>query len=107
MSIMDTNCIQNCTDCSVTCYSTALNHCLEAGGKHVAPEHFRLMMECAHICEASARMQMSGSRFCAQICGLCAQVCEACAEDCALIGDMDECVEVCRRCAASCRTIAA
>lgn len=107
MSIMNSNCIENCRECSTTCYSTAVNHCLQVGGKHVEPEHFRLMLECAKICETCAHLQISGSRFVAQMCNLCAQVCEACAEDCARIGDMDECVEACRRCTASCRAMAA
>jgi len=107
MSIMNSNCIENCSHCSATCYATAMNHCLKVGGKHMEPEHVKLMMECARICETSAHLQISGSRFCAQICSLCAQVCDACAEDCARLGDMDECVEACRHCAASCRAMAA
>jgi hypothetical protein len=104
---MNSNCIQYCTECSATCYSMALTHCLNLGGKHVEPEHFRLMMDCAKMCETSAHLQLSGSRFSAQFCAFCALVCEACAEDCARIGDMEQCVEACRRCAASCREMAA
>ena len=101
------DCIDNCSRCSQTCYKTALNHCLEAGGKHVEPEHFTLMLNCAKICETSAYIQLSGSYFSGQICKLCAEICEACADSCEQIGGMDECVKACRTCAASCQKMAA
>lgn len=75
------DCIEACSHCHQVCLQTALNYCLEAGGKHVEAAHFRLMMNCAEICEA-------------------------CADDCEKIGDMDECVKACRACAESCRQMA-
>ena len=38
------SCIDACTKCYQTCLQTAMNHCLETGGKHVEPSHFRLMV---------------------------------------------------------------
>ena len=38
-------CIDDCLDCHRTCLQEAMNHCLQAGGEHVAPAHFRLMDE--------------------------------------------------------------
>lgn len=104
---MNSECIENCSQCSATCYSMAINHCLQLGGKHVEQHHFSLMLECAKVCETSACLQRTGSTFSTQFCGLCAQVCEACAASCESVGEMDECVEVCRRCAESCRKMAA
>lgn len=100
-------CMENCKECSEMCYRTALNQCLTMGGQHVEAEHFKLMLECAKICETSACLQVSNSRFSRQLCGVCAQVCEACAESCEQVGDMDACVDMCRRCAESCRAMAA
>ena len=40
-------CIAACTHCHQVCLQTAMNHCLESGGKHVEANHFRLMMNCA------------------------------------------------------------
>ena len=54
-------CIQNCLDCHHVCLEMAMNHCLETGGKHVEPAHFRLMMNCAEICQTSANFMLSGS----------------------------------------------
>lgn len=100
-------CIENCTNCHNVCYQMALTHCLEAGGEHTEPTHFRLMMDCAKICETSATLQLAGSMFCADICKLCAKICNDCATDCERIGGMEKCVEACRRCAESCSRMAA
>ena len=101
------HCVQICSDCRDVCLSTAANHCLEAGGEHVAPDHFRLMLDCAEICGVSANFMLRNSPRHKLTCGICAQICEACADDCERIGDMDECVESCRRCAESCRKMSA
>ena len=99
------SCIDACTKCYQVCLQTAMNHCLETGGKHVEPSHFRLMINCAQICQTSADLQLSGSEFVAQYCSLCAEVCEACAISCAALG-MTDCEKACRDCAASCRAMA-
>jgi hypothetical protein len=84
-----------------------MNHCIEAGGKHVAPAHFRLMMACAEICRTSAHfMLISGSHH-KHICAECAEICSQCAKNCEQIGGMDECVASCKACADSCRKMAA
>ncbi len=54
-------CIQNCLDCHATCLKMAMNHCLETGGKHTEPAHFRLMMDCVEICQTSANFMLRGS----------------------------------------------
>lgn len=100
------DCIEACNHCHQVCLQTALNHCLEADGKHVEAAHFRLMMNCAEICQTSVNFQLSNSVFQHRLCEICAEVCEACADDCEKIGDMDECVKACRACAESCRQMA-
>ena len=47
--------MEKCLECYSICRETAMNHCLEAGGQHVEPEHFRLMASCAEICRTAAR----------------------------------------------------
>jgi hypothetical protein len=95
-------CIAHCLDCNRICIETAMRHCLEAGGPHVEPEHFRLMVTCADICRTTADFMLAESEFHTRLCALCADVCEACAESCRNIGGMDECARACERCAASC-----
>jgi hypothetical protein len=96
-------CIEACSHCHQVCLQTAMNHCLDTGGKHVEASHFRLMINCAEICQASANFQLSSSLFQHRLCLVCAEVCEACAADCDTLGGMDECAEACRECGVSCR----
>jgi hypothetical protein len=99
-------CIDNCLTCHQICLREAMTHCLEVGGKHIEPAHFRLMINCAEICQTSANFMLSHSEFHMQICAVCAEVCEACARSCEQVGEMEACVQVCRRCAESCRQMA-
>lgn len=103
----DNHCAETCAFCAKTCYETALNHCLEMGGEHVEPQHFRLMLECVKVCETSACLQLSRSSFSHAMCQLCADVCDACADSCEEVGNMEACVQACRHCADSCRQMAA
>ena len=100
-------CINECLGCYQTCLGTAMTHCLETGGKHTEPAHFRLMMACAEICRVSAHFMLLASPHHKHTCKECAEICDECAEDCERIGDMKECVDACRRCAESCRRMAA
>lgn len=101
------SCIDECLRCYQTCIGEASTHCLEAGGQHVAPEHFRLMMACGEICRTSAHFMLIGLPEHKHVCRACAEVCEACAKSCEQVGDMQDCAEQCRRCAESCRRMAA
>lgn len=100
-------CIDACLACYQSCRQTSMNHCLESAGRHVEPDHFRLMSTCAEICRTSADFMLSSSTLHGVVCGACADVCEACAAGCDEIGDMAECADACRRCAESCREMAA
>jgi hypothetical protein len=96
------NCIVNCLHCYGVCTELAMNHSLELGGRHVEPEHFRLMINCADICRTAADFMLSGSPLHPQVCEVCAQVCEACGMSCEDLSDMQACVSACRACAESC-----
>ncbi|SCZ08544.1 four-helix bundle copper-binding protein [Microvirga guangxiensis] len=100
-------CIDECLRCYRTCLGMAMTHCLEQGGKHVEPGHFRLMMACAEICRTSAHFMLIGTPHHKHTCRECAEICEECARSCEQVGDMQECVDQCRRCAESCRRMAA
>jgi hypothetical protein len=97
------HCIDDCLHCYRTCLQTAMNHCLEEGGRHTEPEHFRLMMHCAEICRTAAEFMLGSSPLHGSVCAACAEVCDACAQSCEQIGEMDECVQACRVCMESCR----
>lgn len=101
------SCIDACLDCYKTCTSMAMSHCLEMGGEHTVPKHFRLMLACAEICRTSAHFMLIGSEHHRHVCRECAKICAECADDCERVGDMDDCVAACRRCAESCSRMAA
>lgn len=101
------DCIEACQRCHQTCLQMAMTHCLEQGGKHVEPEHYRLMINCAEICQTSANFMLSHSALHAVVCAACAEVCTACADSCEQIGDMDDCVRICRECAQRCEAMGA
>lgn len=95
-------CIDACQHCHHMCLQIAMNHCLEAGGKNVEAKHFRLMMNCAEICQTSLNFMLTNSPFAGSVCKVCAEICEICAVSCEKIGGMEDCVEACRECAESC-----
>jgi len=99
------SCIEACQRCYATCLQTAMHHCLETGGPHTEPKHFRLMMACAETCRTSAALMLIGSDHHRAQCALCAKLCESCARDCERIGGMADCVAACRACATECRSM--
>jgi len=98
-------CTQLCLDCHARCIQT-VRHCLKLGGRHAAPEHIGLLLDCAELCETTAQYLLRESSLHEKICGLCAEVCRQCAEDCVQIAGDDQmvkqCAELCRGCAGSC-----
>jgi hypothetical protein len=100
------SCIDECLRCYQVCLGTAMTHCLETGGKHVEPQHFRLMMACAEICRTAAHFMLLNTPHHKHVCGECAEICTECAKDCERIGGMDDCVKACKQCAESCRAMA-
>lgn len=97
------DCIEECLRCYRSCFGMAMTHCLERGGKHTEPGHFRVMMACAEICRTTAHFGLMNSRHTSHVARECIEICDQCAADCDRLGDMDECAEQCRRCARVCR----
>jgi hypothetical protein len=98
-------CIERCLECYWTCRHQSTTHCLETGGDHVKPDHFKLMMSCAEICRTAADIMLIGSPHHEAVCTACAEICEACAKSCEELHDMEKCAHACRDCAESCRKI--
>jgi hypothetical protein len=96
-------CIEECLRCYQSCFGMAMTHCLETGGKHIEPKHFRLMTACAEICRTAAHFMLMNSEHAKHLCKECAEICDQCAADCEKLGDMKECVQACQRCAEACR----
>ncbi len=99
-------CMEDCEYCHRVCLHMAMTHCLEQGGQHTEPLHFRLMLGCAEVCSTTANALLSGFEMHAQLCAASAEICRACAASCEQIGeDMRECVDACIRCAESCEQL--
>lgn len=96
-------CIDACLSCYKMCLGMAMTHCLEKGGDHVKPPHFRAMIACADTCRDAAEMMLIHSPQAKEMCALCALACETCARECDPLPDMKECADECRRCAEECR----
>ena len=100
-------CIEACLNCHRVCLHMALTHCIEIGGKHTEPAHFKLMINCAEMCQTCASFMISGSELHHLTCGVCAEVCRRCAASCQEVGDMDDCVTACQTCVETCSRMAA
>jgi hypothetical protein len=102
-------CIQLCQDCHALCTQTVL-HCLKLGGRHAGPDHIRLLLDCAQLCETTAQYLIRESSFHEKLCGLCAEVCRQCGDNCLQVAGDDQmvkqCAEMCQRCADSCAGMA-
>ena len=101
-------CIQNCQDCHRACLQT-LTYCMQRGGRHAEPEHLRLLMDCADICNVSAAFMLRASDLHAHTCAACAEVCRRCAAACGALGDdtrMKALADTCTHCADSCVAMA-
>jgi hypothetical protein len=82
-------CVETCLSCYQSCLHTAMNECLVAGGPHLEPSHFRLMMVCAEMCRTAAHVMLTRSMHHRMVCRPCAEICAECAQDCEQIGGME------------------
>ena len=108
MAVAMDDCIDWCTSCHDICLQT-VNYCLAMGGEHSTPEHIRLLLDCAEICQTSANFMLRSSELHGVTCAACAEICDRCAAACERFeGDeiMQACAEACRGCAQSCREMA-
>ena len=100
-----TRCIQLCQDCHTLCIQM-IGHCVKLGGRYAAPDHIRLLMDCAQMCATTADFMARESAVHDRLCGLCAELCRLCAESCQKAAGDDQlanqCIDLCRRCAGSC-----
>lgn len=101
-------CIQECNSCHDICLES-VTYCLEMGGEHARPDHIRMLLDCAEICQTSANFMLRTSNFHTRTCDVCAVVCERCAEECERFSNdamMQQCAQSCRSCAQSCHEMA-
>lgn len=74
-------CVQNCLDCYRSCLAM-VPHCLHRGGVHASQDHITMLLECAELCQVSARLMLLQSNIHFDVCRVCAKACENCADNC-------------------------
>src|SRR5260370_8637993 len=66
--------IDDCKECHLICVQT-IQYSVQQGGPHVAPDHLRLLEDCAQLCQTSEDFMLRGSPISAAVCTVCADVC--------------------------------
>jgi hypothetical protein len=98
-------CIEQCLACYRICHGSAMTHCLERGGEHPEPQHFRLMMACTEMGRSCAHILLLNSPLYRPACRACAEICAQCAHNCDRLGEMSERANACRHCAEACERL--
>lgn len=99
-------CITACLECATTC-TTCADACLAEKNAGELVQCVRLNLDCADICQLTARLLARPSHrdrpTLRAMVEACANACRACGDECAKHGEH---MEHCRVCAESCRTCA-
>lgn len=101
-------CIQACAACAATC-TVCADACLAEEDVKAMAQCIRLNLDCADICEITARLIARPSRrdepTLEALLDACATICRACGEECARHEHMEHCricAESCMACAEAC-----
>jgi hypothetical protein len=102
------HCVEAFSDCYTSCTET-LTYCLDVGGALADPEHLRLLIDCAEICQTGQNTLLRGSGLSQLLATVGAEACEKCADSCRALDGSDEqlesCAEMCLHCAGTCREL--
>lgn len=98
-------CVAACTDCHRTLRGFALDAAEAAPGTVADRALWRLMPDCAEVCEAAASNARCGSVLLPAVAEACVRLCDECAAACegqTSAPAIEACAEACRRCARAC-----
>ena len=106
------SCIEACFACAAICTSCA-DACLSEDMVADLRKCIRLDLDCADICDATARVLTRQTEYDAPMSkrqlDSCRQACATCAEECEQHAEMHEhcriCAEACRRCEQACQQL--
>lgn len=104
------DCIEACGDCLRVLRSYARNGARAGPGSRRERAMWRLMLDCAEVCEATANLLRADLacppqriEACRKLCAECAAACDATAPS----GPIGACAAACRRCAQACMAVSA
>jgi hypothetical protein len=103
-------CIEACNDCHRALRGFAREGARSGPGSPGDRTMWRLMLDCAEVCEATATFLRAGSVFTPQLAEACLHLCDECAAACEAAAPttaMDACAAACRRCAQACFAMSA
>lgn len=95
-------CIAAADTCQATLREFARSGARAGPGTPAQREMWRLMLDCAELCAATAAFARTGSVFLPQLAESCCDLCDHCAQACELAGPsaaIDACADACRACA--------
>jgi hypothetical protein len=99
-------CIEAATDCQRILQDYARNGTREGPGEPAERQLWRLMLDCAELCAATAAFARTESVFLPQLAESCTRLCDECAAACERVEDptpaLEACAEACRVCAKRC-----
>lgn len=109
-----TDCIQACIECAQTCTACA-DACLSEEMVAELRTCIRLNLDCADLCEVTARVLSRQTDFdpaaARSVLEACVQACQRCGAECAQHAEMHEhcrvCADACRRCEEACNQLLA
>lgn len=96
-----TNCAAACNHCAMAC--------LDERDVKMLARCIKLDLDCADICQLTAKLLSRDSEHAIHLLKECAEVCQACAEECEKHEHMEhcrKCAEACRNCAEACLQVA-
>jgi uncharacterized membrane protein len=107
-------CIQECQTCAQTCTACA-DSCLSERDPSAMVKCIRTDLDCADICETTARVLSRQTEYDANISraivDACRQVCTSCADECERHADQHDhcrvCAQACRDCQQACEALLA
>jgi uncharacterized membrane protein len=108
------DCIAACQECAEACTACA-DACLSEEMVAELRTHLRSNLDCADVCDTTARVLSRHTGYDANITRAvleaCIQVCKSCGDECASHAEMHEhckvCADACRRCEDACRAVLA
>ena len=85
-------CIEACLACATICHHCAASCLQEKDVTHLAG-CIQLDIECAAICETTAKVMSINGHLSGELCSLCVDICNRCAGECEKHVQMDHCRE--------------